>query len=180
MCHEGCFSDCTIVWCPAETEAVLILTLYICMAFIEGLTMTWTWSSFQHDIVNFDLPGDLVWAMNTQAGSFPSPSKDMYIHSPSNLSLRRYACFFQPCKSMLTMCINLSTQPCNLHRQTLTVEWQYRRAQWLSNCQRHRIPSFQQVSSSTLCPVRAAPVNCKCCYCEVETSRSNNNSNVNW
>jgi hypothetical protein len=33
---------------------------------------------------------------------------------------------------------------------------------------------FQQVSSSNCCPARAAPVNCKCCYCEVETSRSNN------
>ena len=33
-----------------------------------------------------------------------------------------------------------------------------------------------QVSSSNFCPARAAPVNCNCCYCEVETSRSNNSS----
>uniref|UniRef100_A0A0E9VSA5 Uncharacterized protein n=1 Tax=Anguilla anguilla TaxID=7936 RepID=A0A0E9VSA5_ANGAN len=33
---------------------------------------------------------------------------------------------------------------------------------------------FQQVSSSNFCPARAAPVNCKCCYCEVEMYRSNN------
>ena len=35
------------------------------------------------------------------------------------------------------------------------------------------MPPFQQVSLSNFCPVRAAPVNCKCCYCEGEMSRSN-------
>uniref|UniRef100_A0A8C7IX93 Inositol hexakisphosphate and diphosphoinositol-pentakisphosphate kinase n=1 Tax=Oncorhynchus kisutch TaxID=8019 RepID=A0A8C7IX93_ONCKI len=39
---------------------------------------------------------------------------------------------------------------------------------------------FQQVSSSNVCPARAAPVNCKCCYCEVETSRSNDVSATSW
>ena len=73
-------------------------------------------------------------------------------------------------------CIKLSTPPCNLHRQTLEVEWLYWRAQWHSTWHRHRMPPFQQVSSSKFCPARAAPVNCKCWYCEVETSRSNNGS----
>ena len=45
---------------------------------------------------------------------------------------------------------------------------------------RHRMPPFQQVSWSNFCPARAAPVNCKCCYCEVETSRSNNGSAAKW
>ena len=38
------------------------------------------------------------------------------------------------------------------------------------------MPPFQQVSTSNFCPARAAPVNCKCCYCKVETSLSNNSS----
>jgi hypothetical protein len=33
---------------------------------------------------------------------------------------------------------------------------------------------FSNNSVRNICPARAAPVNCKCCYCEVETSRSNN------
>jgi hypothetical protein len=37
---------------------------------------------------------------------------------------------------------------CNLHRQTLAVEWPYWRAQWLSTWRRHRMPPFQQVSLS--------------------------------
>ena len=48
--------------------------------------------------------------------------------------------------------IILSTQPCNLHRQTLAVEWPYWTAQWLSTWHRHRMPPFQQVSSSNFCP----------------------------
>ena len=43
---------------------------------------------------------------------------------------------------------------------------------------RHRMPPFQQVSLSNFCPAIAALVNCKYCYCEVETSRSNNGSAV--
>uniref|UniRef100_A0A4W5P9R1 Inositol hexakisphosphate and diphosphoinositol-pentakisphosphate kinase n=1 Tax=Hucho hucho TaxID=62062 RepID=A0A4W5P9R1_9TELE len=39
---------------------------------------------------------------------------------------------------------------------------------------------FQQVSSSNVCPARAAPVNCKCCYCVVEMSRCNNVSATSW
>jgi hypothetical protein len=42
------------------------------------------------------------------------------------------------------------------------------------------MPPFQQVSSSNFCHARDAPVNCKCCYCEVETSRSNNGSAAKW
>ena len=42
-------------------------------------------------------------------------------------------------------CIKLSTQPCNLHRQTLTVEWPYWRAQWVFTWHRHRMPPFQSV-----------------------------------
>jgi hypothetical protein len=76
--------------------------------------------------------------------------------------------------------IKLSTQPCNLHRQTLAIEWPYWRAQWLSTWHLHRMPPFKQVSSSNFCPARAAPVNCKCCYCEVETFRSNNGSAAKW
>jgi hypothetical protein len=34
-------------------------------------------------------------------------------------------------------CIQLSIQPCNLHRQTLAVEWPYWRAQWLSTWHHH-------------------------------------------
>ena len=49
-------------------------------------------------------------------------------------------------------CIKLSTQPCNLHRQILAVEWPYWRAQWLSTWHRHTTPPFQQVSSSNFCP----------------------------
>ena len=43
-------------------------------------------------------------------------------------------------------CIKSSTQPCNLHRQTLAVKWHYWRAQWLSTWHHHRMPPFQQVS----------------------------------
>ena len=63
-------------------------------------------------------------------------------------------------------CIKSSTQPCNLHRQTLSVEWPYWRAQWLSTWHRHRTPPIQQVTSSNLCPARAALVNCTGCYWE--------------
>jgi hypothetical protein len=76
--------------------------------------------------------------------------------------------------------IKLSPQPCNLHRQTLAVEWPYWRAQWLSTWHRHRMLPFQQVSLSNFCPARASPVNCKRCYFEVETSRSNNDSARKW
>jgi hypothetical protein len=69
-------------------------------------------------------------------------------------------------------CIISSTQTYNLHRQTLAVEWPYWRAQWLSMWHHHRTPTFQQGSLSNICPARAALVNSKCCYCEVETSRS--------
>ena len=44
----------------------------------------------------------------------------------------------------------------------------------------HRMPPFQQVSLSNFCPARDAPVNCKCCYFEVETPRSNNSSAAKW
>jgi IS1 family transposase len=43
-------------------------------------------------------------------------------------------------------CMKLSTQPCNLHRQTLAVEWRDWTAQWLSLWHRNRKPPFQQVS----------------------------------
>ena len=77
-------------------------------------------------------------------------------------------------------CIKLRTPPCNLHRQTLAVEWPYWRAQWLSMWHHHGMSPFQKVSSSNSCPARAAPVNCKCYYCEVETLRSNNGSAAKW
>jgi hypothetical protein len=48
--------------------------------------------------------------------------------------------------------IKSSTQSCNLHKQTLTAEWPYRRAQWLSKWHCHRMPHFQQVSMSNFCP----------------------------
>jgi hypothetical protein len=62
-------------------------------------------------------------------------------------------------------CIKQSTQ-------TLAVERPYWIARYLSMRHNHKIPSFQQVSSSHLCPARVVPVNCKCCYCEVETSEA--------
>jgi hypothetical protein len=77
-------------------------------------------------------------------------------------------------------CIKSNTQPCNLHRQTLAEELPYWRAQLLSTWHHHRMPLFQQVSSSNFCPARASPVNCKCCYCEVKTSRSNISSATKW
>jgi hypothetical protein len=40
----------------------------------------------------------------------------------------------------------IKSHPCDLHRQTLVVEWPYGRAQWLSTWQHHRMPPFQQVS----------------------------------
>ena len=43
-------------------------------------------------------------------------------------------------------CIKSRIQPCNLHRQTLAVEWLYWRTQWLSTWHRHRMSPFQQVS----------------------------------
>ena len=52
----------------------------------------------------------------------------------------------------------------------LAVEWPYWRAQWLSMWHRHRMPPFQQVSLSIVCPARAAPIKCKCCYCEGATT----------
>jgi hypothetical protein len=58
-------------------------------------------------------------------------------------------------------CIKLSTLPCNLRRQTLEEECPYWRAQWHSTWHRHRMPPFQQVSSSNFYPARAALVNCK-------------------
>jgi hypothetical protein len=54
--------------------------------------------------------------------------------------------------------IKLSTQPCNLHSQTLSVEWPYWRAQWLSTWHRHRMPPFQQASPSNFCLARASTV----------------------
>jgi hypothetical protein len=39
-------------------------------------------------------------------------------------------------------CIKLSTQPCNIHRQTMETECPYWRAQWLSTWHRHRVPTF--------------------------------------
>ena len=77
-------------------------------------------------------------------------------------------------------CIKLSTTPCNLHRQTMAVEWPYWRAQRYSTWHRHRMPPFQQVSLSNFCPARAAPVNSKCCYCEVEIFRRNNGADTKW
>ena len=76
-------------------------------------------------------------------------------------------------------CIKSSTHSCNIHRQTLAVEWSY----WelrdfqcgtvmgchLSTCV--KFASFP-TNLSNSCPARAAPVNCKCCYCEGETARS--------
>ena len=77
-------------------------------------------------------------------------------------------------------CIRSSIQPCNLHRQTWAVLWPYWRAQWLSTWHCYRMPPFQQVCSSHFCPAISSPVNCKCCYCEVETSKSNNGSATKW
>ena len=77
-------------------------------------------------------------------------------------------------------CIKSSTQSCNLHRQTLAVDWLYWRAQWHSTWQCHRMPPFQKVSLSNFFPTRVAPGYCKCCYCEVETFRSNNGSAPKW
>ena len=96
------------------------------------------------------------------------------------------------CKSMWTLlqisgfgnfshrCVKSSPPPCNLHRQTLDVERPFWSDLWLSMRHLHRKPPFQQVSSSNFCPARAAPVNCKCCYCEAEMSWSNNSSAVKW
>jgi hypothetical protein len=44
----------------------------------------------------------------------------------------------------------LSTQPCNLHKQTLAGEWPYWKAQWLSMWHIHRMPPFQQISGPVL------------------------------
>ena len=60
--------------------------------------------------------------------------------------------------SVADRCIKSSTQPWNLHRQTLAVQWPYWRAQWLSVWHHHRMPPFQQVSLSNFCPARAALV----------------------
>jgi hypothetical protein len=51
-------------------------------------------------------------------------------------------------------CIKSSTQPCNLQKQTLAVEWLFWRAQWLSMWHRYRL---SQVSSSNFWPARDAP-----------------------
>ena len=64
-------------------------------------------------------------------------------------------------------CIKSSTQPYNLHRQTLAVAWP---TEELSDFQRGTI--IGQVSSSNFCSARTAPFNCKSWNCEVETSRS--------
>ena len=77
-------------------------------------------------------------------------------------------------------CVKSSTQPCNLPRQTLAVEWPCWSAQWLSSWRRHRMPPFQLVSLSHFYPDRTAPVSCKRCHCEVKTSRTNNGSAVKW
>ena len=42
------------------------------------------------------------------------------------------------------------------------------------------MPPFQQVSSYDFCPARAALVNCKCYYCEVETPSGNKGSAEKW
>jgi hypothetical protein len=54
-------------------------------------------------------------------------------------------------------CIESSTQPCNLQRQILAVEWPFWRPQWLSKWHRHRMPPFQQDSLLNFFPARAAP-----------------------
>ena len=77
-------------------------------------------------------------------------------------------------------CMKSSTQPCNLHRRTMAVEWPYWITEGYWKLHRHSMTSFQQVISSNVCPVRAALVNFKFCYCEVETSRSNNGSAAKW
>ena len=66
-------------------------------------------------------------------------------------------------------CIQLSTQACNLHRQTLAVEWPYWRAQWLSTWHRHRMSSSNmsvcKMSALLELPrstVSAIIVKCKC------------------
>ena len=51
---------------------------------------------------------------------------------------------------------------------------QFLRHQWF--CVMDSTMSICQISN----PYRAAPVNCKGCYCEVETSRSNNFSEAKW
>jgi hypothetical protein len=54
-------------------------------------------------------------------------------------------------------CIKSSTQPCNLHRQTLAVEWSVLKSPVKFNLAPHRMPPFQQVGSSNFRPARAAP-----------------------
>jgi hypothetical protein len=49
--------------------------------------------------------------------------------------------------SIADRCIKFNTQLCNLHKQTLAVEWPYWRAHWLSTQHRHS----QQVNSSYFC-----------------------------
>jgi hypothetical protein len=51
-------------------------------------------------------------------------------------------------------CIEWGTWPWNLQRQTLAVEWPYWRALLLSTWHCHRMPPFQQVSSSYFWPAR--------------------------
>ena len=66
-------------------------------------------------------------------------------------------------------CIKLSTLPCNLNRQTLAVEV-------LSDFQ-HGTFIGCHLSNKSVSRI-SAPANCKCSYCEVETTRSNNDSSA--
>ena len=53
-------------------------------------------------------------------------------------------------------CVKLEIQPFNIYRLTLAVELPYLRAQWISMWQHHRMPLFQQVSSSNWSTVSAS------------------------
>ena len=101
----------------------------------------------------------------------------MYADTPSKSWIR----LFQP-PPVAERCIKSSTQPCNLQRQTLAVEWATLKSsdfQCGTVMGYHLYKSVCQISA-LLDTARAAPVNCKCCYCEVEMSRSNNNSAAKW
>jgi hypothetical protein len=76
-------------------------------------------------------------------------------------------------------CIKSSTQPCNLHKQTLAVEWFVLKSSVTFNVATSIDATFP-TSQFKFCPAGVAWVNCNCCYCEVEMSRSNNGLAAKW
>ena len=58
--------------------------------------------------------------------------------------------------------IKSSTQPCNLHSQTLSVEWPILKSSVTVKWHSHRMPPFQQVRLSHFYPAIAAPVKIVC------------------